>query len=93
MTPLLTLYLGWLVLINLITAVAYARDKRAARRSAWRVPERTLFLLNLVGGVIGAWLVFFGMRHKTRHTTFWLVQSACSVLHLGIVLALLGWRG
>jgi uncharacterized membrane protein YsdA (DUF1294 family) len=83
MPSLLTIYLGWLVILNVVTALAYARDKRAARRSTRRVPERTLFLLNLSGGVLGAWLVFFGMRHKTRHASFWLVQSACSVLHLG----------
>jgi uncharacterized membrane protein YsdA (DUF1294 family) len=85
--------LDWLVVINLITAVAYANDKRAARRSSRRVPERTLFLLNLVGGVLGAWIVFFGMRHKTRHVSFWLVQSACSLLHLGALVLLLGGIG
>jgi uncharacterized membrane protein YsdA (DUF1294 family) len=83
MSQLLIAYLGWLMILNVVTALAYARDKRAARRSARRVPERTLFLLNLAGGVIGAWLVFFGMCHKTRHASFWLVQSVCSVLHLG----------
>jgi hypothetical protein len=48
--------------------------------------ERTLAqgeVLLFGGGVLGAWLVFFGMRHKTRHASFWLVQSVCSVLHLG----------
>jgi uncharacterized membrane protein YsdA (DUF1294 family) len=88
MHPLLILYVAWLLVINLVTAAAYARDKRAARRSARRVPERTLFLLNLAGGMIGAWLVFFGMRHKTRHASFWAVQSVSTLLHLGVAWAL-----
>jgi uncharacterized membrane protein YsdA (DUF1294 family) len=51
---------------------------------ARRVPERNLFLLNVAGGVPGAWLAFFGLRHKTRHTSFWVVQSLATILHLGI---------
>jgi uncharacterized membrane protein YsdA (DUF1294 family) len=87
MPSLILLYLGWLAVINVASAFAYAQDKRAARRSARRIPERTLFMLNLAGGVVGAWLIFFGMRHKTQHTSFWVVQSLSTVLHL----ALLWW--
>ena len=64
MQSLIVIYLGWLAIINVASAFAYAQDKRAARRSARRIPERTLFMLNLAGGVVGAWLIFFGMRHK-----------------------------
>jgi uncharacterized membrane protein YsdA (DUF1294 family) len=40
-------YLSWLVVVNVIMAVAYARDQRAARPSASLVPEQTMLLLNL----------------------------------------------
>jgi uncharacterized membrane protein YsdA (DUF1294 family) len=72
--------LAWLLAINVVTAVAYAWDKTQARRGNRRIPERTLFLLNLAGGFGGAWLVFFGMRHKTLHRSFWFVQSVATVL-------------
>ena len=82
--------LAWLVLINVLTAAMYARDKMASRRpGARRVRERTLWLLCLAGGVGGAWLVFFGMRHKTRHRSFWLVQIAASVLWVAILVRLI----
>lgn len=61
---------AWLLLINVATAGAYAYDKIAARSAGRRIRERTLWLLDLLGGVAGAWLVFFGMRHKTRHRSF-----------------------
>jgi uncharacterized membrane protein YsdA (DUF1294 family) len=78
--------LAWLVIINLVTAAMYAKDKLAARRpGARRVRERTLWLLCLAGGVGGAWLVFFAMRHKTRHRSFWLVQGLASVLWIAIL--------
>lgn len=79
--------LVWLLAINVVTAVAYAYDKSAARRGARRVRERTLWILDLLGGVGGAWLVFFGMRHKTQHTSFWVVQSIATVLWLVILVA------
>jgi uncharacterized membrane protein YsdA (DUF1294 family) len=78
--------LAWLVIINVVTAAMYAKDKLAARRpGARRVRERTLWLLCLAGGVGGAWLVFFAMRHKTRHRSFWLVQGLASVLWIAIL--------
>jgi uncharacterized membrane protein YsdA (DUF1294 family) len=73
--------LAWLLGVSVVTAAAYAWDKTRSRRAgARRVPERTLFLLNLLGGFAGAWLVFLGMRHKTRHRSFWFVQSAATIL-------------
>ena len=85
------LLLAWLVAINLVTAAAYAYDKLAAPRGARRIREETLWILCLAGGVGGAWLVFLGMRHKTQHRSFWVVQSIATVLWAAILLvALLG---
>ena len=57
----------WLIAINLVTFAVYGADKRRARRGAWRVPEKTLFLLPLLGGSVGALLGMRGFRHKTKH--------------------------
>ena len=76
----LPLLVGWLVVVNVVTAAAYAYDKTAARRAGRRVRERTLLLLDAAGGVVGAWIVFLGMRHKTLHRRFWVVQSVASVV-------------
>jgi uncharacterized membrane protein YsdA (DUF1294 family) len=76
---LIQVVLLWLLAINVVTAAVYAWDKKAAQRGARRIPERRLFLLNALGGFAGAWIVFFGMRHKTRHTSFWVVQSVATV--------------
>lgn len=79
----------WLLVVNAVTAAAYAYDKLAAPRGGRRVRERTLWILCLAGGVGGAWLVFFGMRHKTRHRTFWIVQSVATVLWVAVLVLLL----
>ena len=83
------LLLPWLLVINVVTGVAYAWDKVSARRGARRVPERTLFLLNVLGGFVGAWLVFFLMRHKTQHRSFWVVQSTATILWILALLVVL----
>ena len=83
------LLVGWLFVINLATAAAYAYDKLAAPRGQRRIRERTLWLLCLAGGVVGAWIVFFGMRHKTRKQSFWIVQSIATVAWLAIIVVLL----
>lgn len=45
-------------------------DKALAKRGAWRVPEKTLFLLALLGGALGGIIGMYFFRHKTRHTSF-----------------------
>ena len=51
----------------------YAIDKRAARRAAWRTPEKTLWLLGLLCGWPGAVLAQQWLRHKTTKRSFQIV--------------------
>ena len=75
----------WLIAINLVTFAVYGIDKRRARRGAWRVPEKTLFLLPLLGGIIGALLGMRVFRHKTKHWYF--VWGVPAILLAQIALA------
>ena len=65
-----TVLLVWLAVINLLTFIVYGADKRRARKGKWRVPEKTLFLLPLLGGSVGALLGMKAFRHKTKHWYF-----------------------
>lgn len=65
-----TVLLVWLAVINLLTFIVYGADKRRARKGKWRVPEKTLFLLPLLGGSIGALLGMRMFHHKTKHWYF-----------------------
>lgn len=60
----------WLLLWSVILFVTMGADKRRARRAAFRVPEKTLFLLALLGGAPGGLVGMELFRHKTRHWTF-----------------------
>ena len=60
----------YLLVINILAFVCYGLDKLKAKRNARRVSERTLLLLALVGGSVGAWLGMLVWRHKTKHAKF-----------------------
>ena len=70
MQPVITYLLWYLAAVNLVTFTVYGVDKAKAKRGAWRVPEKTLFLLPLLGGSVGALLGMLVFRHKTRHWYF-----------------------
>lgn len=70
MQPVITYLLWYLAAVNLVTFTVYGVDKAKARRGAWRVPEKTLFLLPLLGGSVGALLGMRTFRHKTKHWYF-----------------------
>lgn len=67
---LLKAILIWLAVINLIAFALMGLDKWKARRDAWRIPEKTLFLAALLGGALGGTIGMHLFHHKTRHWYF-----------------------
>ena len=61
------IYLG---VINLIGFFAMFLDKQKAKRGKWRIPEKTLFWLAVIGGSLGTTLGMHVFRHKTKHWYF-----------------------
>ena len=65
----------WLLVINLVTFLAFGIDKWKAKRkekkdSVRRIPEKWLFLLAALGGSIGALIGMRVWHHKTLHKSF-----------------------
>ncbi len=67
MTDIALVYAG---VINLITFITYGVDKNKAKRHVWRIPERVLILLAVLGGSIGALLGMRVFHHKTKKAKF-----------------------
>ena len=77
---------AWLLLASLALFVVMGADKRRARRERWRVPEKTLFLLALLGGACGGWLGMRFFRHKTQHAAFVWGFPLLSLAQLGTLI-------
>ena len=60
----------YLVLVNAAAFFLMLADKQKAKKGAWRIPERTLIGIAVIGGSIGAIAGMNLFRHKTRHLKF-----------------------
>lgn len=81
-------FLGYyLAVINFTAWVAYGLDKGRARAGKWRIPERTLLLLALAGGSLGALAAMLMFRHKTKKAKFVVGVPVMFVAHCVIVAA------
>ncbi len=79
-----------LIIIGVMSLAAFAAfglDKYKAKAGKWRIPERTLFLLALLGGGIGAFLGMKVFHHKTMHKQFVIGIPMIMVIQA----VLLGW--
>lgn len=60
----------YLLVVNVITFLMMGYDKHEAKKGNWRVSEKTLFTLVVLGGSIGGILGMFTFRHKTKKWYF-----------------------
>ena len=90
------LLLFWLLLINLVTFLVFGLDKwkakcKAKNEAVRRVPEKTLLLLAILGGSVGAILGMRVFHHKTLHRRFRYGLPAILVLQLALA-TWIAWR-
>ena len=60
----------YIIVINLLTFIAMWWDKHEAKKGDWRISEKALFILVLLGGGIGGILGMYVFRHKTKKWYF-----------------------
>lgn len=60
----------YLIAINIVGFLVMGIDKAKAKAKAWRIPEKTLLTIAVLGGSIGVWLGMEIFRHKTKHKQF-----------------------
>ena len=70
MDILFIVLLIYLVLINITGFVLMGADKAKARNNAWRIPEKTFFIVSLAGGSAGTLAGMYVFHHKTKHWYF-----------------------
>ena len=60
----------YLLAVNIIAFLMYGIDKSRARQGKWRISEKTLIGIAVIGGSIGALLGMLVFHHKTKHWYF-----------------------
>lgn len=65
-----TIIILLLAVMNIVSFLFMAWDKRCARRKLRRIRERTLFLAAGLFGALGGVMGMFLCHHKTRHWYF-----------------------
>ena len=77
----------FLVVMNVLAFALMGIDKAKAKAGAWRIPEKTLFLVTALFGGLGGTLGMTFFRHKTKHWYFRLGFPALLVVQI-VLLAL-----
>ena len=60
----------YFIIINLIGFFIMLIDKKRAIHKEWRIPEKTLIGVSILGGSIGMFIGMSSFRHKTKHKKF-----------------------
>ena len=63
-------FIIYLIFISVITFFVTAYDKIAAKKGSWRVSEKLLFTLAILGGSVSEYFTMRLIRHKTLHKRF-----------------------
>lgn len=77
----------YLLGINSTGFIIMGVDKAKAKKKVWRIKEKTLFLIAIIGGSFGVLIGMEWFRHKTKHKSF--VFGIPSILFIQVLLLVL----
>lgn len=67
--------MSYLLICNSLLFVLMYIDKQKAVKRQWRIPEKTLLLLGLIGGGFGGLISMKVFRHKTMKQSFKVIYT------------------
>jgi uncharacterized membrane protein YsdA (DUF1294 family)/cold shock CspA family protein len=80
---------GVYIILSLVAFALYKKDKAAAEWDEWRIPEKTLHFVSIIGGWPGALIAQNLLRHKCRKLSFRIVYWVTVVINCGVLAWLL----
>ena len=86
----LAIIFGYYAIINIVLYAMMVIDKKRAIKDGWRIPEKNMFVLAVLGGGLGGLVAMVFKRHKNRHMDFILVFTVTGILHVLLAFLLIG---
>ena len=78
----------YLIVINLIGILIMFLDKQKAKKDEWRISEKTIFVITMLGGGIGTIAGMYAFRHKTKKLKFIIGLPVLVILEIILVIYL-----
>lgn len=77
--------LTYLVIINALSMLLMLIDKIKAKHHLWRIPEKVLLGVSLIGGSLGGLIGMYLFRHKTLHKRFSIGIPLMFLVHAALI--------
>ncbi len=61
-------------------------DKQKAKKGKWRIPEKTIFIVTVLGGGIGTVSGMYAFRHKTQKVNFVIGLPLITILEIAAII-------
>ncbi len=78
----MTILYCYLLLINALGFIFMLLDKQRAVKNMWRIPERILLLIPILGGSVGSLMGMRLIHHKVNKPLFSIVVPLLCCLHI-----------
>lgn len=86
-------FIIYLIIINIIGFSSMGIDKYKATHHKWRISEKTLFIIALLGGSAGSIIGMQLFRHKTKHPSFFIGMPVIFFLQIAIAILQISGHG
>ncbi|MDZ5712426.1 DUF1294 domain-containing protein [Jeotgalibacillus haloalkalitolerans] len=83
MESLLTVYY---FILSVVGFISMRVDKKRARNEQYRISEKALWTIALLGGALGSWAGMNVFRHKTKHVSFRVGMPVLVILHSALII-------
>ncbi|MDY0989984.1 DUF1294 domain-containing protein [Flavobacterium sp. CFBP9031] len=82
----------YFLFINVLVFIFAGYDKSQARKNNRRIPEKTLFLMALIGGSPGLLTAMLLFRHKTSKTSFIVKFVLILIIQALLIIAFMNYK-
>ena len=79
-------YLGlYLIIVNILSIALFFIDKELAKRNMYRISEKTLLTITIIGGALGSIIGIYTFHHKTKKKEF-IITALVSLIIWGLLI-------